>query len=108
MKGQFPSKDTQFPRHRQNHTKKHPNGYLVPKLKKLLNKKFRIKDPETEKIIKMAGADGVMLRLIWNALQGETPAIKEILERFDGKVKDKVEHSGEVRGDIKVNVNLNK
>jgi hypothetical protein len=77
---------------KRNH--KHPNGYLTPLLKRWLKKKFNIENPETQKIIKMTGADGVMLRLVWNALQGENEAIKTILERFDGKVKDKLEVEG--------------
>lgn len=73
------------------HTKKHPNGYLVPILKRILaKKKFNINDPETGKILKMTGSDAVMLRLVWSSLQGEVPAIKEVLERTDGKVTDKL------------------
>ena len=75
------------------HTQKHPNGYLVPLLKKLLTKKINIEDPETKKLVKAQVKDAVIWRLILNATQGETPAIKEIIDRIDGKVKDKTEHS---------------
>ncbi len=84
-------KPYQFPVNRKDHTKKHPEGYLTPLLKKMLSKKFKISDPDTDKIVKMTGADGVMLRLVWNALQGENEAIKTILERLDGKVTDKID-----------------
>jgi len=84
------------PKYSPRNSKKHPNGYLTPILKKMLLKKYRIEDPELQKRIKMSGAKGVMLRLVWNALQGEQDAIKTILERFDGKVKDKLEVEGNV------------
>ena len=86
-----PPKEHSFPRHRQNHTKKGP--YLVPLLRRMLKKKISFEDPETQKIIKGRVNDAVLWRLILNATQGETPAIKEILDRIDGKVKDKTEHS---------------
>jgi hypothetical protein len=35
-----------------------------------------------------------MWRLILNGTQGETQAIKEIIDRVDGKVKENVELSG--------------
>ena len=84
-------KPYRFPVNRKDHTTKHPEGYLTSRLKRMLKKKFKIADPETEKIIKMTGSDGVMLRLVWNALQGENDAIKQILERLDGKVTDKID-----------------
>lgn len=81
---------------KRNH--KHPNGYLTPILKRILTKKqFNIQDPDTQKVIKMTGMQGVMLRLVWNALQGEHNAIQTILERFDGKVKDKLEVDGNMK-----------
>ncbi len=86
-------KDTQFPVNRQDHTQKHPNGYLVPLLKKLLNKKLDIEDPITKKKITALAKDVIMRKLILNAAGGDNVAIKEILERVDGKVKEKTEHS---------------
>lgn len=75
------------------HTKKHPNGYLLPILKKLLNTKIDITDPVTEKTIKKFAKNAIMEKLICNAACGDNTAIKEIFERVDGKVKDKTEHS---------------
>ena len=73
--------------------KKHPNGYLTPLLRKLLEKKINYQDPETHKIINGKVKDAVLWRLILNASEGETQAIREVLDRIDGKVKDKTEHS---------------
>jgi len=69
------------------HTQKHPNGYLVPLLKKFLNKKINYKDPETEKTIRGKVKDAVVWRYILNATQGENQAIEGIFDRTDGKLK---------------------
>ncbi len=82
---------TQFPLNRKDHTKKGP--YLLPLLKKFLKKTIKYEDPETQKIIRGRVKDAVIWRLILNATQGETNAIREIIDRIDGKVKDKTEHS---------------
>jgi len=62
--------------------------YLVPLLRKFLNKKINYEDPETQKMIRGKVKDAIMWRLILNAAQGENHAIKEILDRVDGKVAD--------------------
>lgn len=79
------------------HTQKHPNGYLTSILKKLLKKKITYEDPETKEMVKGLVKDILPLRLIYNASQGELPAIKEIFDRVDGKVVEKTELSGEVK-----------
>ena len=61
--------------------------YLTPILKRFLNKEIDYIDPETQQKIRGRVKDAVLWRLILNATEGETAAIKEILERFDGKVK---------------------
>ena len=82
--------ETRFPVNRKDHTQKGP--YLVPLLKRLLNKKTNIADPEVQRILRGKVGDKritfkaiIMLRLILNATQGENEAIKEILNRIDGK-----------------------
>jgi hypothetical protein len=75
-----------FPNHRQDHTQKHPNGYLTPLLKRLLSKKIKYEDPETQKIIKGLVKDAIVWRYILNACQGETQAIEGIFDRLDGKI----------------------
>ncbi len=74
--------------------KKHPNGYLTPLLKKVLLKQYRCQDPETQKIKKIIGAKGLMQVLIWEGMQGNVVAIKEILDRIDGKVEQKLKGEG--------------
>jgi hypothetical protein len=79
-----PPIEHQFPRHRQDHTKKGP--YFGPKLSRFLRKKINYEDPETQKIIKGEAGDAVAWRLILSASQGEGWAVKELLDRLDGKV----------------------
>ncbi|KKL77227.1 hypothetical protein LCGC14_2037010 [marine sediment metagenome] len=86
-----PPKDKQFPVNRKDHTKK--GSYFLPTLKRFLKKKIQYEDPETGKIIKGVVKDAVLWRLILNSTQGEIASIKELMDRIDGKVKDKTEHS---------------
>lgn len=85
----LPPIDKRFPVNRplRPHTQKHPNGYLTPLLKRFLKKTINYEDPETRKIIKGKVKDAVIWRLILNATQGETHAIREIIDRIDGKLK---------------------
>ena len=57
-------------------------------------------DPETQQMIKGKTGDALMWRLLLSGCQGEIPAIKEILDRIDGKVIQEL--SGEIKGDTKV------
>lgn len=70
--------------------------YLTSILKRFLEKKIKYIDPETNEKIKGKVKDAVMWRLILNACQGENEAIKEVLERTDGKVPQKQELSGNI------------
>jgi len=70
------------------HTQKGP--YLLPLLKKFLKKKIDFEDPDTKRIIHGRVKDAIIWRLILNATQGENEAIKEILNRVDGKVAEEV------------------
>jgi len=92
--GSFPNKATQFPVNRQDHTQKGP--YLTPLLKRLLEKKIRYIDPETNKTVKGKVKHAIMLRYILNASEGDNQAIEGILDRVDGKVAQKLE--GELKG----------
>ena len=76
------------------HTKKHPNGYLTPLLKKFLEKKINYEDPETKAIIRGKVKDAILWRLLLNAAQGDNTAIGMILERLDGKVVQQI--AGEI------------
>jgi hypothetical protein len=93
---------TQFPVNRPAtpHTQKGP--YLVPLLKRFLEKKINYIDPETNLKIKGKVKDAILWRLILNATEGDTHAIREILDRFDGKVMQKTEVSGQVDSSTKI------
>lgn len=84
--------------HRFSKTNPHPAGprgpYLTSFLKRCLNKKIKYKDPKTQKIIKGTVRDALMWQLISNGCRGENDAIKEILNRVDGKVIDRIEGRG--------------
>jgi len=89
MPRQLPPIEHRFPANRPYapHTQKHPNGYLTCKLKRiLLKKQFRYEDPETQEILKMKGADAVVIKYVWEALQGNVQAIEGIFDRIDGKI----------------------
>lgn len=80
-------------------TKRGP--YLTPLLKKFLNKKIKYEDPDSGKIIKGKVKDAIIWRLILNASQGDNTAIKEILDRIDGKLQAiKDDGSDEARNEL--------
>ena len=59
---------------------------LLPVLRRLLEKRIKYHDPETQKLIEGTVKDAIVWRLIMNAAQGDNTAIKEILDRIDGKI----------------------
>jgi hypothetical protein len=94
-----PPIETRFPVNRKDHTKKGP--YLVPLLRKLLEKKITFEDPETRKMIEGTVKDALMWRLVLNGTQGDHQALKEILDRVDGKVAQELIGQG-FSGDTKI------
>ena len=72
------------------HQGRHKGATLTDILRKLLKKKIEYEDPETQKMVKGKISQVVMLRLLLNACQGENDAIKEILDRIDGKTPQKL------------------
>jgi hypothetical protein len=84
MPRQLPPIDKRFPVNRKDHTQKGP--YLKSLIRKCLEKKIKYEDPDTNKIIKGKVKDAIIWRLILNATEGDNTAIKEILDRIDGKV----------------------
>lgn len=94
---------TRFPVNRPPapNNKKHPNGYLTPILKKILEKKMRVDDPEVQRVLEIKSGTKaelkriIMLRYALNAIQGENQAIEGILDRIDGKlIADKNDNNG--------------
>lgn len=76
---------------------------IVTELKRLLKKKIKYEDPETKLMVNGKILRVIALRLILNACQGENEAIKEILDRIDGKTVQKLLGEG-FGGDTTVNV----
>ncbi len=71
---------TNQPKHRP------PRGVSVAtELKKILSKQIEFEDVETKQMAKGKISHVIALRLVLNACQGENEAIKEILNRIDGK-----------------------
>ncbi|MFA5499475.1 MAG: DUF5681 domain-containing protein [Candidatus Omnitrophota bacterium] len=106
MPNKQPPKDKQFPVNRPYAPHAGFKGpYLTPLLRKVLNKSYTLTDPDTQKINKLKGKDAVMIQLVRTALKGDVAAIKEILDRIDGKVIQKIENEITVKemGRVKIN-----
>lgn len=89
MPRQLPPIDKRFPVNRPYAPHKGKHGpQLVALLRKLISKKIKYEDPETQKIIKGRVKDAILWRLILNATQGDNQAIIHILDRIDGKVTE--------------------
>lgn len=96
----LPPIDKRFPVNRPHAPNAGNKGpYLACLLRRLLEKKIKYIAPGTNKKITGSVKDALIWRLILNGTEGETTAIKEILERIDGKVEQKLlnELSGEVK-----------
>jgi hypothetical protein len=73
-------------------TPKRPRGkYLTSFLKRCLKKKIDYEDPDTQQILHGKVRDALVWRLIMNATQGETDAIKEVFNRIEGKINGGLE-----------------
>ncbi len=77
----------------QVHNRRHGPS-VVGELQRLLMKKIKYEDPETKQMVKGKISRVIALRLILNACQGETDAIKEIMDRVDGKTAQKIINEG--------------
>ena len=51
-----------------------------------------------EKVNKLTAKEVVVLQLWTKGMKGDLNAIKEILDRLEGKVKENIEHSGQIDG----------
>ncbi len=60
-------------------------------LKKISKKRIEVKDPITKKLMKKEIAEAVALKIIQLALAGELYAIREMLDRTEGKAIQKQE-----------------
>jgi hypothetical protein len=64
---------------------------LVSILQKVLTQKVDITDPFTKERGKKELQEAVVISLLTKAIKGDVSAIKEVLERIDGKVLQKTE-----------------
>ena len=98
----FPNPATQFPVNRPYAPNAgHKGPYLIPLLRRFLEKKIDFEDPDTKKIIHGKVKDAIIWRLLLNAAQGDNLAIKEILDRMEGKAIQKLIGEG-FGGDTKI------
>lgn len=95
VKNRFSS--THQPKHR---TPRGPS--LDTLLRKMLTKKIRYEDPTTKTEVKGEIAQAIVLREVYNALEGDQRALEYIIDRIDGKIIQKLK--GEGFGDNKTYV----
>jgi high-affinity K+ transport system ATPase subunit B len=81
-----------------------PKGSLsiVRILHKTLAKKINMTDKNTKELSKKTIAEGVVLALIQKAMKGDVSAIKEVLERTDGKVTQKTDMHVKEQGTVHI------
>lgn len=92
MTKRLPPEEYRFSSTNQPENRGHRGPSMVTELKKLLEKKIDYEDPTTKKSVNGKIKYAVVLRLVYNALEGDTRAIEEIMERIDGKVTQKAEN----------------
>lgn len=66
-------------------------------LKKYLDKKVELENPITKQIEKKATIEHVILMLITKSVEGDMPAIKELLNRLLGKSTEKIKFDGKLQ-----------
>ena len=72
-----------------------PKGpHLTTLLRKVLEGEIEMKDLETGQYRKITKAELVMIALVKEAVQGNVKAAREILDRLDGKVPQKIGLTG--------------
>lgn len=65
-------------------------------IKHYLKQEYLCKDPITEKKVQLSAEEIIALNMIINAMRGDNSEIDKILDRIEGKVKQKIELSGEM------------
>jgi len=92
----MPPIEHRFTKENAPHVKGPRGPYLLPLLKRYLNKTITVPNPENihGKLMKMKVKEAIVWRRILNACEGDDLAIERIFDRIDGKV-------AEVRKEIK-------
>ena len=106
--GEFPNKATQFSSENQPANSGRKFGSLGTKaiLKKFLDLEMNQVNPFTKEIEKMSVAELMALVQIKKALKGELQSWKEILDRTDGKVEQKIDAKVSTENPIFDKINL--
>ncbi len=73
---------------------------IVNLLEKALRKEVTHKDPVTKELCSKEMQEWIALKLMVKAFNGDMAAIKEVLERVDGRVTQKTETTGKDGGPI--------
>ena len=85
--------------------KKKGSFSMVTIMKKLLERKVDFPDPLTKQPSKKRIAEIIIYKLVYKAMhEGDMRAIKEILERIDGKVMQPVENELSVKPGTSLNL----
>jgi hypothetical protein len=63
-------------------------------INKIMNQKIDVIDKKTGKPIKMTMAEAVVMAQFKQAANGSTRAFNSLIDRAEGKVADKIQHSG--------------
>jgi hypothetical protein len=92
---EFPNKATQFTKDNQPEGKGRPKGSLNTKtiLSRFFNFEMEQTNPFTKELEKMTVKELMSLVQIKKAMEGDLPAYKELLDREEGKVTDKIDHT---------------
>ena len=69
-------------------------------LRKLLTKKIKYEDPTTKIPVNGSIAQAIVLREVYNALEGDQRALEYIIDRIDGKIIQKLLGEGFEHKDI--------
>jgi len=88
----MPPIEHRFTKENAPHVKGPRGPYLLPLLKRYLNKKITVPNPEkiNGALVKMRVKDAIVWRRILNACEGDDLAIERIFDRLDGKVAEVV------------------
>ncbi len=98
MPRMLPPIEHRFTKENAPHVKGPRGPYLLPLLKRCLNKTITVPNPENVhgELIKMQVKDAIVWRRILNACEGDDLAIERIFDRIDGKVAEVIK---EIRDD---------
>ena len=101
-----PPKHSQFKKGQSGNPKGVPRGtvHFSTTLKRLLSIKEKTSNPITGETENLTQDEIIALAHILKAKSGDMAAIKEIYDRIDGKVTDKLDVTGDMQHEFTVNI----